>query len=103
MLCRFAALGDMAAKQDRKAVMYLSSEHPWNELCRALGKLLSRNGYDVLSAGDGVGEDPLFALGDLASLGDRLGGMEGKTVALCGATDACRGTTGRSFPIAGRL
>jgi GNAT superfamily N-acetyltransferase len=33
----FMALGDMAATQDRKIVMYLSSEHPWHELCRCLG------------------------------------------------------------------
>ena len=33
----FAALGDMAANQDRKVTIMLSSEHPWNELCRLLG------------------------------------------------------------------
>jgi hypothetical protein len=38
----------------------------------------------VLSAGDGTGEDPLFACGELAALSDRLGGLRGKSVALCG-------------------
>ncbi len=38
----------------------------------------------VLSAGDGTGEDPLFALGDLAVLSAELGGLSGRSVALCG-------------------
>jgi len=38
----------------------------------------------VLSAGDGTGEDPLFALADLAALAPRIGGLGGKSVALCG-------------------
>jgi len=38
----------------------------------------------VLSAGDGTGEDPLFALAELSVLAERLGGLEGKSVALCG-------------------
>lgn len=33
----FQTLGAMAAGQGRKATIYLSHEHPWNELCRALG------------------------------------------------------------------
>jgi hypothetical protein len=38
----------------------------------------------VLSAGDGTGEDPLFAIADLAALDARLDGLRGKSVALCG-------------------
>ncbi len=38
----------------------------------------------VVSAGDGSGEDPLFALGDLAALSDRLDGLKKRTIALCG-------------------
>ncbi len=55
--------------------------HPMKGAARAAAVV---SGAPVFSAGDGAGEDPLFALGDLATLSDRLGGLEGKTVALCG-------------------
>ena len=55
--------------------------HPLRGAARAAAAVSSA---PVLSAGDGAGEDPFFAVGDLAALAVRLGGLPGKTVALCG-------------------
>jgi hypothetical protein len=53
----------------------------------------------VLSAGDGGGEDPLFALGDLAVFGELLGDLRGRSLALCGDL----GRNRRAHSIAGGL
>jgi len=49
----------------------------------------------VLSAGDGTGEDPIFAIAELAMLAEQLGGLRGKSVALCG--DLRRNRTAHSL------
>ncbi len=55
--------------------------HPFKGAARAAAAV---SAAPVLSAGDGTGEDPLFALADLAVLFDRLSGLEKKSIALCG-------------------
>lgn len=55
--------------------------HPLTGAARAAASI---SAAPVLSLGDGTGEDPVSGLAELSALSERLDGLEGRSVALCG-------------------